>query len=194
MEREKIKLENRFDDLSECTEYYYDEIGKLVEVSGGMINFKKKDMKILYKYIMKSYFSSLEILNEKMKANKTVDKTEIKKFNRDYKKEHKNTISNVLLLPFKGLYTLSNMSINAFKKMINKVSHGKYFAQVDILPLSETSSNNLLDEALIQESEPCSKQTLNAKFSEKANVNDNNVQSDENISSSASSSDEVLNF
>lgn len=117
--REKIKLHNRFDDLSECTEYYYDELGKLMEMSGGAVKFKKKDQMKLYGIIMDSYFMNLAVLNEKMKANKAVDKREIKEFNAEYKNAHKKSYTHSLKA---GL-----------RKLINKISKGKYCVDVELI-------------------------------------------------------------
>ena len=117
--REKINLHNRFDDLSECTEYYYDELGKLMEMSGGTVKFKKKDQMKLYGIIMDSYFMNLAVLNEKMKANKAVDKTEIKEFNTEYKNAHKKAPKHSLKA---GL-----------RKLINKISKGKYCVDVELI-------------------------------------------------------------
>lgn len=117
--REKIKLHNRFDDLSECTEYYYDELGKLMEMSGGSVKFKKKDQTKVYEIIMGSFLTNLSTLNEKVKANKAVDRTEIKEFSSEYKNAHKKTSTHSLKA---GL-----------RKLINKVSKGKYCVDVELI-------------------------------------------------------------
>lgn len=195
--REKIRIENKFDDFAECTDYYYDELGKLMEMSDGTVKFKKKDQMRLYSMIMDSYFANLSVINEKLKANKVVDKTEIKEFKSDFKKAHQNSsFTKALKLPFVGLCKLTNLSKNGLRKLINKASHGKRCVDVELIPPGETPQ---AIEA-VQANESQVQQSSSPAPSESTVVSSDSADSDVSINSgsdtdsSSPAQDEVLDF
>lgn len=115
MDKEKIEFDNKFNDFAECSEYYYDELGKLNSLRPGAGNLTRKEGKNLHKRIMKFLNSDLDNLDLKRKANKIVDKTEIKEFNKEFKKEHTGFFSNLV----KSTFTLPKKFINLFKNNKN---------------------------------------------------------------------------
>ena len=117
MDKEKIDIENRFNDLSECSEYYYDELGKLNAVRPGAGDLTRKEGKKLKNKIMYFLFSSIDNLQAKAKANDKVDKAEIKDFNKEFKKERANQKTTVLNWP---------------RKLINLLTRGRRGNQIEI--------------------------------------------------------------
>ena len=120
MDRERINIENRFDDLSECSEYYYDELGKLNSIRPGAGTLTKKEAKVLKRKIMYFLNTSLDNLQAKAKANDKVDKAEIKDFNKEFKKENKKR------------------HLGGLKGLINKLASGRKCAQVEIEAPADT--------------------------------------------------------
>lgn len=82
----KIEIQN-FDDLSECTEYFYDELGKLnaVKQTG---YFNKKEAKRLHNIIMDSFLSTIGNLKFKADINNKMDKVTTKEAKEEFQKEH----------------------------------------------------------------------------------------------------------
>lgn len=142
-----IDIENIFADLAECTEYYYDELGKLGSVRNESNQLTKREAKTLHKFIMFFFYSSLNTLKSKMKATNTVDKTEIKEFNKDYKKEHQigflNGISKLShkLKPTKLIGFIKSRKINDTR--IELISPDEVKALEDSSSLEEEQQNLL---------------------------------------------------
>ena len=91
MDKNKIEIQNKFDDLSECTEYYYDELGKLSAIRDeDDKSLSKKEAKKMHDYIMFFFFSAMDNLKNKAVINEKVDKVETKEFKKDFLKEHKS--------------------------------------------------------------------------------------------------------
>lgn len=127
--KQSIDFDHKFSDLAECTEYFYDEVGKLDYCIGNGIS--KKEAKRIHNAIMKLFYSSLENFERKRKVNDVVDKTELKEFSKEYKKEHdvQNRFVRVLKavanFPKKALTT----TINLFK--------GKKITQIELVSSEE---------------------------------------------------------
>ena len=85
---ERIEIQHKFDDFAECTEYYYDELGKLEAVRDNGKSLSKKEVKKMHQYIMTSFFAAMDNLKDKAKAQAKVEKTEVKEFNKAYTEEH----------------------------------------------------------------------------------------------------------
>lgn len=127
MDKEKIEYDNKFTDLAECTEYYFDEFGKLNVMRPGAGDLSRKEARYLHKMIMFSLITSLGNLKLKMKSNDKVEKTEIKEFNKEFKQEHKkNTLSNMIKATF-----------SFPKRIVNLLTGGKKCAQVELIPSEE---------------------------------------------------------
>jgi len=70
MEKQEFQaIAIQFSDLADCTEYFYNELGKLDSVSIGKREYKK-----LKKIIMKNFFASLAILKQRQSLQTEVDK------------------------------------------------------------------------------------------------------------------------
>ena len=85
---ERIEIQHKFDDFAECTEYYYDELGKLEAVRDNGKSLSRKEVKKMHQYIMTSFFAAMDNLKDKAKAQAKVEKTEVKEFNKAYTEEH----------------------------------------------------------------------------------------------------------
>ena len=130
MDKQRIEYENKFTDFAECTEYCYDEFGKLnvVRASG---DISKKEGKYLHKRIMDLLKSSLDDIDRKRKANDMVDKTEVKEFNKEYKKEHSNSFSKAV-----------KATLSFPKRLINFLTRGKKCNQVELIPAEQAEALN----------------------------------------------------
>lgn len=114
MDENRIKMQHKFDDFAECTEYYYDELGKLEALKDNGKAISKKEAKKMHGYIMTSFFAAMDNLEAKAKANATVEKTEVKEFNKEFKAEHKTSV----LQPLK---TAMRVTLKPFKMVTKSV-------------------------------------------------------------------------
>ena len=120
-EKKEIKLHS-FDDLCDCTEYYYEELGKLDAFAAEKAELSKKEKKRIHSIIMKFFYYDLNIVDKKRNTEKFIDKTELKEFNKTYKKEHKGLISR----SFKKALSFP-------KKLINIMTKGKKYPEIEIV-------------------------------------------------------------
>lgn len=122
MDKEKIDIANRFNDLSDCTEYYYDELGKLNAVRPGSGDLTKKEGKRIRKRIMSFLNSALDNLEMKSKAIDAVDKAEVEDFNKEFKAEK----------PQSFLSRACKAIANFPKKVVCALTRGKKCADIEI--------------------------------------------------------------
>lgn len=85
----------QFSDLADCTEYFYNELGKLDSVA-----MTKREYKKLHKLIMRNFFASLAILKQRQSLQTEVDKFTISNYKEELKNAQKaihpkNTLKNV---------------------------------------------------------------------------------------------------
>lgn len=81
MVKEEIYIEKRFDDFSKCTDYYYEELGKLSQVPE-LGRFERKKIK---KTIMSSMFASFKVLKKEEKQLNEMAQTMDKELYDDFK-------------------------------------------------------------------------------------------------------------
>lgn len=134
MDKKHIDLETKFNDLAECTEYFYDEIGKLDSVKSETNQFTRRELKILHRFIVFFFFSSLNGLKSRMKSVYKVDKTAVKEFNKEFKNTHKPSV-------FKNL--LSNLHKN--KPSVELITEETEQLLTDIFSSAEESQQDLLE-------------------------------------------------
>lgn len=128
-----IDLETRFNDLSECTEYFYDEIGKLDSVKSETNQFTRRELKMLHKFIVFFFFSSLNGLKSRMKSVNKVDKTAVKEFNKEFKDNHKPGLFKKLLSKHKN------------KPSVELITEGTEQLLIDLSSSAEESQQDLLE-------------------------------------------------
>lgn len=137
MEKEKIAVQ-QFDDLSECTEYYYDELGKLKAVENvGHLN--KKEVKRVHNFLMSSFFDTMDSLGKKSVVANKMDKVETKESKKEFEQEHKTGVMQAIAAPIKTIGIAIGTSCKAIGKAV-KASYGAIGRlitkqpKVDILP------------------------------------------------------------
>lgn len=81
MEKEQVYIEKRFDDFSQCTDYYYEELGKLSQVP----ELTKREEKRVKKVIMNSMFASFKVLKKEEKQLNEMAETMDKELYNDFK-------------------------------------------------------------------------------------------------------------
>lgn len=142
MDREIIEFDHKFTDLSQCTEYFLDELGKFNSFCPGAFEFNKKEQKRYKKRLMSLFDSSLDSFERRRKVNDFVDKTEVKQFDKAYKKEHS---TNAFV---KGL----KATISFPKKAINFLTKGKKCDQIDVISEGQLTMNEQQEKLSYQRS------------------------------------------
>lgn len=129
----KIEIQ-QFDDLSECTEYFYDELGKLNSVKQtGYLN--KKEAKRLHNIVMDSFLSTIGNLKFKADVTNKMDKVTTKEAKEEFKKEHSKGLIQKTATAIRTSTTKVGTAIgSAFRLMIPK---SKRVAKVDVLTEEE---------------------------------------------------------
>ena len=92
IDKDRVRMQHKFDDFAECTEYYYDELGKLEAAKENGNSLSRKEAKKMHDYIMASFFAEMNNLKAKSESNAMIDKTEVKEFNKEYKAAHKVSV------------------------------------------------------------------------------------------------------
>ena len=143
--KEKIKLSNKFDDLSECTEYYLEELGKIDSFANESNDLTRKEKKKLHNYITFFFFEDLETLKNKAKSNKMVDKTEISEFNKEFKEQHSSSFKSII----KGMVSIPRVILRGTKNAMRLIIKGRKEANIDIItdaaPQIDNVSNKLIE-------------------------------------------------
>lgn len=135
VDKSTIEIAHKFNDFAECTEYYYEELGKLKAVKESDTSLTKKEVKKIHGFIMTSFFTGMERLQNKMQVFDKVEKTEVKEFSKDFDKEHKKGLANKLGIVLKNI-------AKPVKCVLSKASSA--FKQ--ILPPSKKVQVEVLDE------------------------------------------------
>lgn len=89
MNKEVFYVEKRFDDFSDCTDFYYEELGKLSQV----VEMSKHERRRVHKLIMESMFASFKVLMKKEKQLNDINKTTDKELYDSFKKSRKQSLS-----------------------------------------------------------------------------------------------------
>lgn len=124
----------QFNDLAECTEYFYDELGKLNSVKEkGHLN--KKEIKKLHNIVMNSFLSVMGNLKFKADVSNKIDKVTTKEAKEDFQKEHNTGLIQKTAKVIKITSTkVGGVIGTAFKLMLPK---SKRPTKVDILTEEE---------------------------------------------------------
>ncbi len=109
---------NLYDEFSECTTHYYDELGKLDECSEF---FTKKQCKQLRNRIISLLFDNIDTLFKKENVSNKVEKNEIKKMFNKYNQENN-----------KGFTQKTKSLLTIIKDKINTKKLGQTSQQVQI--------------------------------------------------------------
>lgn len=109
---------NLYDEFSECTTHYYDELGKLDECSEF---FTRKQCKQLRNRIISLLFDNIDTLFKKENVSNKVEKNEIKKMFNKYNQENN-----------KGFTQKTKSLLTIIKDKINTKKLGQTGQQVQI--------------------------------------------------------------
>lgn len=124
----------QFDDLSECTEYFYDELGKLNSVKQtGYLN--KKEAKRLHNIVMDSFLSTIGNLKFKADINNKMDKVITKEAKEEFQKEHNVGFIQKTTKAIKISTTKVGSAIGSTLKLM--LPKSKRVAKVDVLTEEE---------------------------------------------------------
>lgn len=104
----KRQYDREFNDLSECTEYYFDEIGKLEDMGDRISKKTRKKLKAYYESFLLMNIGTEDI--EQRLSNK-ISKTEAKEYSEEYDAEHDigawnktKKVTKVIFSPFARLF------------------------------------------------------------------------------------------
>lgn len=101
---DEVYVEKRFNDFAECTDYYYEELGKLSQVP----EITKREKKKLKKIIKASLFASIKVLKTEEKQLNEMAKTMDKELYSDFKSSRDNK---------PGVFSKIKQFFNKFKKV-----------------------------------------------------------------------------
>lgn len=148
--REKIKMRNQFDDLSDCTGYYLEELGKLDSFANESSELTRKEKKRLHNYITFFFFEALETLKNKAKSNKMVNKTEINEFNKEFKETHESHFKSFL----KSVSYIPKIILKGTNNIIKLITKDKKQSKIEIVSETEQQLNNI-DIKVLENSQSC---------------------------------------
>ncbi len=132
--KDKVRIYNEFDDVSECTEYYLDELKKLdLGKRGGFLS--KKEHKKLHNDEMFFFNTSMEILKLRFKTSTKMDKVTTKEAKEEFQKEHNVGFIQKTTKAIKISTSKVGIAIGSTLKLM--LPKSKRVAKVDVLTEEE---------------------------------------------------------